>query len=95
MRYYGLDYHSNRVLCSVLDEIRKLDSTKNYSSLLSLIEEAQAMANRMEAALYDKKDLFRARDEVRVLKEEIKLLREEKQNLNKELGKKEIKDENY
>lgn len=93
MRYY--DFSSNRVLCTVLDEMRKLDSTKNYSSLLSLIEEAQSMGNRMESALYDKKDLNRAREEVKKLKEEIKLLEEEKKNLNKELGKKENKDEQY
>ena len=51
--YYGL----NRTLCDVLDEMRKLDSTKNYSSMLSLIEEAQSMANRMENKLSSVKDL--------------------------------------
>ncbi len=40
----------NRYICTVFEEMRKLDANKNYSSLLSLIEEAQILANRMEAA---------------------------------------------
>lgn len=49
----------NRTLCSVLEEMRALDKTKNYSPLLGLIEEAQSMGNRMEAAIENKRDIRR------------------------------------
>lgn len=47
----------NRTICSVLEAMRKCHETRNYSYLPGLIEEAQNLANRMEAALYDKSDL--------------------------------------
>lgn len=50
-------FYLNRTICCVLEEMRSLDKTKNYSSLLGLIEEAQTMANRMEAGLEYKKDI--------------------------------------
>ena len=75
--YYGL----NRTLCDVLDEIRKLDSTKNYSSLLSLVEEIQSMANRMEAKLGDVRDFADLENDISVLKKEIKKLKKEKKVL--------------
>jgi cell division protein FtsB len=68
--YYGL----NRTLCDVLKEIRKCDETKNYSVLLSLTEEAQLMGNRMEAALYDIKDVENLREKLSKLKKEHKKL---------------------
>jgi hypothetical protein len=78
MRYsYGL----NRTLCGVLEEMRKLNDTRNFSSLLGLIEEAQSMANRMEAALYDKKDIEHAREVIRKLQAEIKQLQAAKSAL--------------
>ena len=51
-----MSYGLNRYLCDVLSEMRTCTETSNYSILLSLIEEAQVMANRMEASLYDKND---------------------------------------
>jgi len=68
--YYGL----NRTFCDVLDEIRKLDSTKNYSSLLSLIEELQTYGNRMEGALQDSSDIKSMHAMKKELKKEIKEL---------------------
>lgn len=65
----------NRYICTVLDEMRALDKTRNYGSLLGMIEELQVMANRMEAALYDKNDLDRARKKYTKIKEEIKELK--------------------
>lgn len=59
----------HRYICSVLEEMRTCDKTKNYSYLLGLIEEAQMMADRMEASLYDKKDLNRAHRECKKVKE--------------------------
>ena len=47
---------ANRNLCNVLDEVRMQYKTRNFSGLLGLIEEAQTMGNRMEAALHDQKD---------------------------------------
>ena len=64
----------NRTVCAVLKEIRDLDDTKNYSSLLSLIEEVQYLANRMEAALWDQSDLKTMREERVSLKAELKSL---------------------
>ena len=46
----------NRYLCDVLDEMRTCFKTRNFSFLLGLIEEAQTLGERMEAALGDKKD---------------------------------------
>ena len=48
--------HPNRTVCAVLREIRDLDERKNYSMLLSLVEEVQSLVNRMESSLYDKAD---------------------------------------
>lgn len=74
MHYWS--YGPNRTLCDVLNEIRKLDQTKNYSSLLSLIEEVQVLANRMEAALGDYHDYNAMLREKKKLKEELKSLKD-------------------
>jgi hypothetical protein len=68
----------NRVICSVFDEMRKCCETKNFSYLPGLIEEAQCLANRMEAALYDQSDLKFAEKKLSELKKELKLLEEKK-----------------
>ncbi len=65
---------TNRYLCEVLTEMRTCSETKNYSYLLSLIEEAQTLANRMEASLYDKKDYTRVKGLVKEKKQELKKL---------------------
>jgi hypothetical protein len=49
----------NRTLCDVLEEMRKCYETRNFCSINGLIEEAQAMGNRMEAGLEDKGDFER------------------------------------
>ena len=74
----------NRTLCDVLEEMRKCNETRNYCGLISLIEEAQSMANRMEASLYEKKDLNNMHDEWVKLKKEIKILRKERDELKLE-----------
>lgn len=71
----------NRTLCSVLEELRKLNETRNYSSLLSYIEEIQGLANRMESALYDKNDLKRYSEKRHDLRLEVKNLTEQIENL--------------
>ena len=65
---------TNRYLCEVLTEMRTCSETKNYSYLLSLIEEAQTLANRMEASLYDKKDYTSIKSKIKEKKEELKKL---------------------
>lgn len=40
-----------RYICDVFSEMRKCVETHNFSYLSGLIEEAQCLANRMEAAL--------------------------------------------
>lgn len=65
---------SNRLICSVLDEMRECVKTLNFSYLLGLIEEAQTLANRMEAKLYTIKDWEYLEKEIRRLKEQKKKL---------------------
>ena len=74
----GLNYYSiNRTFCDVLAELRKCDDTKNYAVLLSLVEELQTYGNRMEASLYDVKDLKNLNADITKLKKDrIKLIEE-------------------
>jgi len=71
----------NRTMCSVLEEMRALNKTRNYGPLAGLIEEVQSMGNRMEAGLYDGNDLKYDRKRHEELKEEIKELKAEKKKL--------------
>jgi hypothetical protein len=79
--------YPNRTLCDVLDEMRKCNKTKNYSYLPGLIEEAQSMANRMEAALSDKHDYDRARKKKKEEEENLKELQEQIKKAEKKLEK--------
>jgi hypothetical protein len=74
-------YGPNRTICQVLEEMRALDKTKNYSAMKGLIEEAQSLANRMEAKLYDQKDYDRMMEDAKELKQEIKELKSKKKEL--------------
>jgi len=65
----------NRVVCSVLEEMRQCHRTRSYGALPGLIEEVQSMVNRMEAALWDQKDHERLLDDIRELKKKAKKLR--------------------
>ena len=65
----------NRVICTVLSEMRKAYETRNFSYLLGLIEEAQYMANSMEAAIYDIGDIKRYKEERAKLRKEVLKLR--------------------
>lgn len=71
----------NRTLCDVLSELRTCYENRNFSYMLSLVEEAQTMANRMEAALYDKSDLRYAREEYKKLKAKIAKLEKKAEKL--------------
>ncbi len=67
---YGL----NRYICDVLEEMRTSTKTLNFALIPSLIEEVQTMANRMEMALHDMKDLEQLKMDIVEKKEELKKL---------------------
>jgi hypothetical protein len=67
---YGL----NRYICDVLEEMRTSTKTLNFAMIPSLIEEVQTMANRMEMALHDMKDLEQLKMSIVEKKEELKKL---------------------
>jgi predicted nuclease with TOPRIM domain len=71
----------NRTLCSVLQEMRKAYDSRNFSYLLGLIEEAQSMGNRMEAAFEDVKDVNRLYEQRKKLHAEVSKLKNEKKEL--------------
>lgn len=73
-------YYTNRYICDVIEEMRKCYETRNFTYLPGLIEEAQSLANRMEGALADQKDLRRASEELVKVK---KLLKKSVEKLNK------------
>ena len=73
--------YPNRYLCEVLDEMRKCFKTCNFSYLPGLIEEAQTLANRMEAKLNDMSDHKILLEERDTLNKEVQELREQKAKL--------------
>lgn len=77
-----------RYICTVLEEMRTLHKTRNYSTLLSLIEEAQTLANRMEAALGEKSNYQRWHDRYKEEKAEYKKLLKKTNKLRKKQGEK-------
>ena len=75
MAYF--DSFPNRTLCDVLEEMRKCYETRNFCSMLGLIEEAQSFGNRMEAGLGDKHDVKEWTKNRAELKKDIKKLKAE------------------
>lgn len=67
-------YYLNRTLCDVLEEMRACWKTRNFAPMFGLIEEAQSMGNRMEAALGSMKDIERMHEEFLELRKEYKQL---------------------
>jgi len=76
----------HRYICSVLDEMRECNKTRNYSVLLALIEEVQILANRMEAALGEKSDVESWHKKAKEEKKEYKRLLKKTNELRKEAG---------
>lgn len=68
--------------------MRKQYETRNFSGLLGHIEEIQTLANRMEAALGDARDIKDLRERRSELKDEVRKLKEEIKKLEKQAGKK-------
>lgn len=79
-RFWGI--RTTRTVCDVLEEIRQLEKTKNYGPLLGLVEEIQSMANRMEAKLTENRDVVRAENYIKKLKQKIKKLEAKKDKLD-------------
>ena len=81
--------YPHRTLCSVLDELRDCYKTRNFASMLALIEEAQSMGNRMEASIDYKNDIERyhrdakeAHDNLKELEAKVKKLEKKKKKLS-------------
>ena len=81
---YGL----NRYVCDVLEEMRTSVKTLNFAMIPSLIEEVQTMANRMEMALSDLKDLKLLKEDIVDKKEELEALQTQIKKLEKKKKKK-------
>jgi len=76
--------HPNRIMCTILEEMRDLFKTYNFAPLMSLIEEAQVVADRMESAIDMKRTMVELHKEMHELKQARNKLREECENLIKE-----------
>ena len=80
------DNMPNRLVCNVLEEMRNCSKTNNYSYLDGLIEETQSLVNRMEAKLFDMRDIKCLNDEIQKKREEVNRL-EQKVELLEEKDK--------
>jgi uncharacterized protein (DUF3084 family) len=69
----------------VLEEMRAADKKRNYSYLGALIEEIQVLANRMEAALGEKRDLENLHEEVKKIDANLKTLKKEQKDLKNQI----------
>ncbi len=81
-------FGNNRFICDALADMRKCAETLNFSPMMSLIEEIQIMANRMEAGLSDKKDLAKLGLEISSARQAYKKLKNEYKALQKKMPKK-------
>ena len=79
---------AHRYVCSVLDEMRACNKTRNYSPLLSQIEEVQVLVNRMEAALSEKQELESWHDKKKAEKVEYERLLKKTNKLREKAGEK-------
>lgn len=84
-----------RYLCDVLDEMRKCYKTRNFSHLCGLIEEAQTLANRMEATRRERKDYHRWHDMAKKEKKAFNELREKTDKVREKKGEEPKGKQNY
>jgi len=75
--------YPHRNMCQVLDEMRNCHKYLNFGPMAGLIEEVQIMGNKMEAALWDKKDLYAARKEATRVEKEVRKLERQRDKLKK------------
>jgi hypothetical protein len=79
----------HRYLCDVLEEMRESWKTRNFSYLKGLIEEAQTLGERMEAAIGEKKDYHYWHKKVKEERNEFNALRKKTDKVRKTKGEKE------
>lgn len=79
------DLTGSRLLCDVLEDMRIVLKTLNFSSLPGLVEEAQVLGNRMESKLRQYKAIKESEKYAAELKAEIVLLENKVELLEKEL----------
>ncbi len=77
VRFYS---SPSRYICTVFDEMRTAHKNRNYSYLESLIDEANLLASRMEAALEEVQSLEELHAECKKLRKELKELEEKKKS---------------
>lgn len=75
----------NRYLCDVLGEMKQCWETRNFAPINGLIEECQTLANRMESALSDKRNVLTYEQRRPQLKDEIKELEWKKEELEEQV----------
>lgn len=74
-----------RTLCDVFREMRKSCETINFAYMPALIEEAQHLGNKMEAALEEKGNLDEIRERKSAAKKELRKLEAKIDKLKAEL----------
>ena len=74
-----------RFLCDVYENMRKTTETLNFSYLKGLIEEAQAMSERIEEKLYEYKNINRIENNIQDIKTKKKGLKKELEEHQKEV----------
>lgn len=92
MKQVSRYYFTNRTMCSILENIRAMDKSKNYSALLGAVEELQWAAERMEAAIADVKDINNLKEHRAELRDEVKKLEAKVKKFKNQLPKKKKKD---
>jgi len=85
----------HRFLCDVLKEMRDCWKTRNFANLKALIEEAQWMGNRMEAALGENKSYRYWHEEAKKEQAEAERLLKISNEARKNAGEEEKKLERY
>ena len=85
--------YPNRLLCAALEELRTQVNVckpsltdRQHSVILSLVEEIQTHANRMESGLSDWKDIRSYMNRKKELKDELTKLKTEVKDLKKDQG---------
>lgn len=84
----------NRLVCSVLEDMRACYQTRNFSYMDGLIEEVQVLVNRMEAKLHDSKDLKDLNESIREGKVDLSRLKQSVKLAEEELELKELLNKN-
>jgi hypothetical protein len=78
-------------MCAVLEEMRQCYKTRNFAALAGLIEEAQSMGNKMEAALGDRYDYQRWHKRAKKAGKELDVYEKDIANAQAKLAKLRIK----